>query len=288
MRKRVFSWQGQRFVYLGIEGEPGEPLERQSHGLFERAGAELAALGLALDQQRRAHPRLRPHPRRARRRRAPCAGRPSPGRRARRRRAIISPRAFRLGRRRRARSVCHGGADRRACRARSPSMDPLQPFIRHLVWGPLVFHAGMTNEHLSDAAASNARKSCRAPARACKRTAATGRTSCASPSFCTRARTADALLAQRRGARAGRRSTMPRSSLSKAIRGRTSWSRSRSPRGGDARPRQAGGPHERSDTRGGTRLINHIPHFASFLRPTCYWRRRLLLSSRGRDRFSGN
>jgi enamine deaminase RidA (YjgF/YER057c/UK114 family) len=26
-------------------------------------------------------------------------------------------------------------------------MDPVQPFIRHLVWGPLVFHAGMTNEH---------------------------------------------------------------------------------------------------------------------------------------------
>ena len=27
-------------------------------------------------------------------------------------------------------------------------MDPLQPFIRHLVWGPFVFHAGMTNEHV--------------------------------------------------------------------------------------------------------------------------------------------
>jgi enamine deaminase RidA (YjgF/YER057c/UK114 family) len=27
-------------------------------------------------------------------------------------------------------------------------MEPLQPFIRHLVWGPFVFHAGMTNEHV--------------------------------------------------------------------------------------------------------------------------------------------
>ena len=27
-------------------------------------------------------------------------------------------------------------------------MDPVQPFIRHLVWGPFVFHAGMTNEHV--------------------------------------------------------------------------------------------------------------------------------------------
>ena len=26
-------------------------------------------------------------------------------------------------------------------------MTPVQPFIRHLVWGPFVFHAGMTNEH---------------------------------------------------------------------------------------------------------------------------------------------
>ena len=50
MHKRVFNWQGQRFVYLGIEGEPGGPLEGQSQGLFERAGAELAAHGLALDR----------------------------------------------------------------------------------------------------------------------------------------------------------------------------------------------------------------------------------------------
>ena len=50
MRKRMFSWQGQRFVYLGIEAEPGPPVERQSELLFQRAGAELAAVGLALDR----------------------------------------------------------------------------------------------------------------------------------------------------------------------------------------------------------------------------------------------
>ena len=49
MRKRVFNWQGQRFVYLGIEGEPGGSPERQARALFERAGAELATLGLALE-----------------------------------------------------------------------------------------------------------------------------------------------------------------------------------------------------------------------------------------------
>ena len=44
------NWQGQRFVYLGFEGEPGQTVEQQSRGLFERADAELKALGLALDK----------------------------------------------------------------------------------------------------------------------------------------------------------------------------------------------------------------------------------------------
>src|SRR5260370_26536420 len=48
MRRRLFNWQGQRFVYLGLEGEPGRPLPRQSAELFARAGAELAMLGLSL------------------------------------------------------------------------------------------------------------------------------------------------------------------------------------------------------------------------------------------------
>jgi hypothetical protein len=48
MRRRLFNWQGQRFVYLGLEGEPGRPLAQQSTDLFARAGAELAALDLSL------------------------------------------------------------------------------------------------------------------------------------------------------------------------------------------------------------------------------------------------
>src|SRR5258708_28420721 len=50
MRKRIDNWQGQRFAYIWLEGEPGHSLEKQSQGLFDRAGPELASLGLALDK----------------------------------------------------------------------------------------------------------------------------------------------------------------------------------------------------------------------------------------------
>ena len=50
MRRRLFNWQGQRFLYLGLEGEPGLALPRQSSELFARAGAELAALGFSLER----------------------------------------------------------------------------------------------------------------------------------------------------------------------------------------------------------------------------------------------
>ena len=50
MRKRIYNWQGQRFGYIWLEGEPGQSLEKQSQGLFDRAGPELASLGLALDK----------------------------------------------------------------------------------------------------------------------------------------------------------------------------------------------------------------------------------------------
>jgi hypothetical protein len=48
VRKRLFAWQGQGFVYLGLEGKAGEPLDQQSEGLFVRAATELAASGLTL------------------------------------------------------------------------------------------------------------------------------------------------------------------------------------------------------------------------------------------------
>jgi sulfite reductase (NADPH) flavoprotein alpha-component len=44
MRKRIYNWQGQRFGYIWLEGEPGQSLEKQSQGLFDRAGPELASL----------------------------------------------------------------------------------------------------------------------------------------------------------------------------------------------------------------------------------------------------
>src|SRR5215470_4683362 len=50
MRKRVFNWQGQGFVYLSLEGTAGEPLEQQSKALFARAASELRSFGLSLDQ----------------------------------------------------------------------------------------------------------------------------------------------------------------------------------------------------------------------------------------------
>jgi hypothetical protein len=50
MRKRIYNWQGQRFGYIWLQGEPGQSLEKQSQGLFDRAGPELASLGLALDK----------------------------------------------------------------------------------------------------------------------------------------------------------------------------------------------------------------------------------------------
>ena len=36
MRKRVFNWQGQGFVYLGLEGKADEPIEQQSQALLAR------------------------------------------------------------------------------------------------------------------------------------------------------------------------------------------------------------------------------------------------------------
>src|SRR5262245_9889049 len=50
MRKRIYNWQGQRFGYIWLEGEPGQSLEKQSQGVFDLAKVELASLGLAMDK----------------------------------------------------------------------------------------------------------------------------------------------------------------------------------------------------------------------------------------------
>jgi enamine deaminase RidA (YjgF/YER057c/UK114 family) len=142
MRKRIFNWQGQRFAYLWLEAEGGQPLERQSEALFSRAAAELDALGLSIARN------------------------------------VVRTRLF--GRTRQARDVLSAvrtkaliGQGRAAGSSYISSShlrsaadvaldlfgmtppagaamrtvtehEPMQNFIRHLVWGPMVFLAGMT------------------------------------------------------------------------------------------------------------------------------------------------
>jgi hypothetical protein len=142
----VFNWQGQRFVYLGIEGEPGLALERQSRGLFERAGAELATHGLALDRNV-VRTRVFGRTREARDAASLVRGQAFTGQARAATSSYISPKHFA--------STADVALDLYAMAApttgvprKVTEMDPLQPFIRHLVWGPLVFHAGMTNDQL--------------------------------------------------------------------------------------------------------------------------------------------
>ena len=144
MRRRLFNWQGQHFVYLGLEGEPGRPLNQQSADLFARAGTELATLGLSL---LRNTVRTRVF-----------------GRSGAARTAGSNARAQALVGRSRAAgssyvtvphfsSAAEVGLDliAMAAPAGNPARhvtehEPEQSFIRHLVWGPMVFLAGMTCE----------------------------------------------------------------------------------------------------------------------------------------------
>ena len=145
MRKQVFNWQGQRFVYLGIEGEPGGSPERQARALFERAGAELATLGLALEHNV-VRTRVFGRTRADRDVVSAVRGQTFVGQARAATSSFISPKHFA--------SAADVALDLYAMAAptegaprKVTEMDPPQPFIRHLVWGPLVFHAGMTNEH---------------------------------------------------------------------------------------------------------------------------------------------
>jgi enamine deaminase RidA (YjgF/YER057c/UK114 family) len=145
LRKRVFNWQGQRFVYLWIEGEPGLPLERQSQNLFERAGAELAAHGLALDRNV-VRSRVFGRTRAARDAASLARGQAFAGQARAATSSFISPAHF-TGAADVALDLYAMAAPTEGVPRKVTEMDPPQPFIRHLVWGPLVFHAGMTNEH---------------------------------------------------------------------------------------------------------------------------------------------
>ena len=144
MRKRVFNWQGQGFVYLGLEGQPGKPVEQQAKGLFDRAAAELKALGLAIDKNV-VRSRVFGRTRAARDTISEVRGRAFTGQGRAATSSFISPDHFE--------SDADVALD---LFAMSPPGDgpgrkvvehePKQPFIRYLTWGPMVFLAGMTCE----------------------------------------------------------------------------------------------------------------------------------------------
>jgi enamine deaminase RidA (YjgF/YER057c/UK114 family) len=143
MRKRLFNWQGQRFVYLHIEGEAGLPPARQAQGLFARAGAELATLGLALERNT---VRTRMFGRTVAARTIGSEARAAAltGNARAAGSSYISPAHFD--------SAAEVGLDLFAMAAPAGAVRtvtehaPVQSFIRHLAWGPLVFLAGMTCE----------------------------------------------------------------------------------------------------------------------------------------------
>src|SRR3954470_16030244 len=146
MRKRIYNWQGQQFAYIWLEGEPGQSLEKQSQGLFDRAGPELSSLGLALDKnvvRTRVYGRTRD----ARNIVSAARGRAFSGQARAATSSFISPDhldwysdvALELW----AMTAPTEGVPRKVT-----EMEPVAAFIRHLVWGPLVFHAGMTNDQL--------------------------------------------------------------------------------------------------------------------------------------------
>ena len=144
MRRRLFNWQGERFLYLGLESEPGRPLPHQSSELFSRAGAGMATLGFSLERNT---VRTRVFGRSSAARAAGSAARTQ---------ALVGP-ARAAG----SSYVCvphfSSAADvgldlfAMAAPAGNPARhvsehEPEQSFIRHLVWGPMVFLAGMTCE----------------------------------------------------------------------------------------------------------------------------------------------
>jgi enamine deaminase RidA (YjgF/YER057c/UK114 family) len=159
MRRRLFNWQAQRFLYLGLEGEPGVALPQQSSGLFARADAELAAFGFSLERNT---VRTRVFGRSSAARAAGSAARTQAlvgQARAAGSSYVSVPHFF---------SAADVGLDLFAMAAPSSAAPssaaptgatlpseparqvsehvPLQSFIRHLVWGPMVFLAGMTCE----------------------------------------------------------------------------------------------------------------------------------------------
>ena len=144
VRKRLFNWQGQRFVYLALEGKAGEPLERQSKALFARAATELHAFGFSLDQNV-VRARVFGRTREARNAVSETRARTFTGSARAATSSFIAPAHFESGADvaldLTAMSPPGDGATRHVV-----EHEPQQTFIRYLTWGPMVFLAGMTCE----------------------------------------------------------------------------------------------------------------------------------------------
>jgi enamine deaminase RidA (YjgF/YER057c/UK114 family) len=144
MRKRLFHWQGQRFVQLAFEGEPGLPLAQQSRGLFVRADAELKTLGLSLAANT-VRTRIFGRTAQARTAGSDARGEALLGSSRASGSSYITAAHFE--------SAADVGLDLLAMAApgrgaarQVAEHAPVQSFIRHLAWGPMVFLAGMTCE----------------------------------------------------------------------------------------------------------------------------------------------
>ncbi|MGH6770163.1 MAG: hypothetical protein ACRECO_14195 [Xanthobacteraceae bacterium] len=145
MRAREFNWLGQRFLYLNLEAEPGGSLESQSHALFERAGRELAARSLSITENV-VRTRVFGRTSEARDVVSGVRGTTFTGQARAATSSYISP--AHLTTADVALDLFAMAAPTEGVPRKVTEMEPMQPFIRHLVWGPFVFHAGMTNEHV--------------------------------------------------------------------------------------------------------------------------------------------
>ena len=150
MRKRLFHWQGERFLYLGLEGTAGLDLADQSAELFAQAGKELALHDMSL---LRHVVRTRIFGRTAAARAAGSAARLAAllGRSRAAGSSYISAEHFAsaadVGLDLFAMAGPHDGPIRHVT-----EHEPEQSFIRHLTWGHMVFLAGMTCETRPDLA----------------------------------------------------------------------------------------------------------------------------------------
>jgi enamine deaminase RidA (YjgF/YER057c/UK114 family) len=142
LRKRLFNWQGQRFVHLWFEAELGGSAEEQSQRLFGRADAELQQHSLALAHNV-VRTRVYGRTRAARDTISAVRGKIFDGQARAATSSFISPAHFSsaadVALELHAMATPSGGAPRTVT-----EHAPAQPFIRHLLWGPLVFLAGMT------------------------------------------------------------------------------------------------------------------------------------------------